>query len=299
MKKVFSNTSETIHVFAQQSQSEGSNQSRSVYFRQNKIYSYGSHYLLGEFINPKTIIINDFGYSVSTSKHISELTRATSQYKQFFTSSICVDSVNKDIEGNLKSLINARKPSLYINTICQAIGRLNKWAEFCKETKSFKDDYKTESFKYRLLPGNTILKKLNKISNALLTPDYLEKIKEQGKKDQQKAQAKQKRELKKDLILFNSYKSNYIRNSKLDYLRLSQDNTQVETSQGIRIDINDAKRLYFAIKNKFNVIGNKIGYYTIDKIDNKTLTAGCHCICMNSISLVGEQILNFKPTTNV
>ena len=73
MKKVFQNTSEVVHVFAQQTQSEGRNQSSSIYFRDNKIYSYGSHYLLGEFINNETIIINDFGYSVTTSKHISEL----------------------------------------------------------------------------------------------------------------------------------------------------------------------------------------------------------------------------------
>lgn len=296
MKKVFSNTSETIHVFAQQLQDEGSNQSRSVYFRQNKIYSYGSHYLLGEFINSETIIINDFGYSVSTSKHISELTSATSQYKQFFTSSICVESVENDIKANLKSLVNARKPSLYINTICQSIGRLNKWAKFCKETKTFKNDYKTESFKYRLLPGNLILKKLNKISAALLTPDYLEKIKDQGKKDLIKLKAKNKRELKIKLIQFNNYEINRFNIGNLDYLRLSKEGLQVETSQGIRIDINEAKRLYFGIKNKFNVIGNKIGYYTINKIDEKALIIGCHSICLKSVFSVGEQIINLKTT---
>jgi len=299
MKKVFSNTSETIHVFAQQLQDEGSNQSRSVYFTQNKIYSYGSHYLLGEFINPETIIINDFGHSVTTSKHISELNYATNHLQQFFTSSICIDSVNKDIEGNLKSLIKARKPSLYINTICQAIGRLNKWAEFCKETKSFKNDYKTESYKYRLLPGNLILKKLNKISAALLTPDYLQKIQEQGKKDLIKLKAKNKRELKVKLIEFNTYKINRFNIGNLDYLRLSKEGFQVETSQGIRIDLNEAKRLYFGIKNKFNVVGNKIGYYTIDKIDSKALIIGCHSICLKSVFSVGEQIINLKKTTNV
>lgn len=294
MKKVFSNTSETIHVFAQQLQDEGSNQNRSVYFKQNKIYSYGSHYLLGEFINPETIIINDFGYSVSTSKHISELNYATNNLQQFFTSSICIDSVNKDIENNLVSLIKARKPSLYINTICQTIGRLNKWAKFCKETKTFKNDYKTQSYKYRLLPGNLILKKLNKISAALLTPDYLQKIQEQGKKDLIKLKAKNKRELKVKLIEFNTYKINRFNIGNLDYLRLSKDGLQVETSQGIRIDVNEAKRLYFAIKNNFNVIGNKIGYYTINKIDSKALIIGCHSICLKSVYFVGEQIINLK-----
>ena len=63
MKKIFKNTDEVIHVFAQRSQNEGSNQSRSIFFYGDKIYSYGHHYLLGEFIDLDTILINDKGYS--------------------------------------------------------------------------------------------------------------------------------------------------------------------------------------------------------------------------------------------
>ena len=52
-------------------------------FRDNKIYSYGSHYLLGEFIDDETIIINNEGYSVTTSKHIGLLINATRDKRQF------------------------------------------------------------------------------------------------------------------------------------------------------------------------------------------------------------------------
>ena len=283
MKKVFSNTSETIHVFAQQTQSEGRNSSSSVYFRDNKIYSYGSHYLLGEYINPETIIINDFGYSVSTSKHISELNQATYHKKQFFTSSICIKSVENDIKGNLKSLINARKPELYINTILQAVGRLNKWAAYCKENKF--------TSQYRVLPSNTSLKKLQKISSDLLTPDYLAKIKAKGKTDAIKLKAKNTKELKTKLIEFNTYKISRFNIGDFDYLRISDNGLFVETSQSIKIDINEAKRLYFAIKNNFNIVGNKIGYYTVNKIDNKALTIGCHKIDLKSVVSVGEKLI--------
>ena len=294
MKKVFSNTSETIHVFAQQTQNEGRNSSSSVYFRDNKIYSYGSHYLLGEYINPETIIINDFGYSVSTSKHISELNQATYHKTQFFTSSICIKSVENDIKGNLKSLINARKPELYINTILQAIGRLNKWAAYCKETKSFKDEYKIESFKYRVLPSNPVLKKLNKISSDLLTPDYLAKIKANGKKEAIKLKAKNTKELKTKLIEFNTYKINRFNIGDFDYLRISEDGLFVETSQNIKIDLLDARKLYIAIKRKVNIQGEKIGYYTVNKIDIKALTIGCHKIDLKSVVCVGEKLMSLK-----
>tara|TARA_R110000803_G_scaffold209042_1_gene278202 strand:+ start:41 stop:892 length:852 start_codon:yes stop_codon:yes gene_type:complete len=283
MKKVFQNTSETIHVFAQQTQSEGRNSSSSVYFRDNKIYSFGSHYLLGEFINPETIIINDFGYSISTSKHISELNQATNHKEQFFTSSICIKSVEKDIEGNLKSLVNARKPELYINTILQAIGRLNDWAAYCKENKF--------TSKYRLLPSDSTLKKLRKISSDLLTPDYLEKIKENGKKEAVKLKAKNAKELKTKLIKFNNYEINRFNIGEFDYLRISENGLFVETSQSIKIDLLDAKKLYIAIKRKVNIEGEKIGYYTINKIDSKALTIGCHKIDLKSVVFVGEQLI--------
>lgn len=291
MKKVFSNTSETIHVFAQQTQSEGRNSSSSVYFRENKVYSYGSHYLLGEFINPETIIINDFGYSATTSKHISELNQATYHKTQFFTSSICINSVENDIKGNLKSLVNARKPELYINTILQAVGRLNKWAAYCKETKSFKDEYKIESFKYRVLPSSPVLKKLNKISSDLLTPDYLAKIKAKGKIDAIKLKAKNTKELKTKLIEFNTYKISRFNIGDFDYLRISENGLFVETSQNIKIDLNDAKKLYIAIKRKVNIEGEKIGYYTVNKIDSKALTIGCHKIDLKSVISVGEKLI--------
>ena len=78
MKKVFSSNYEVIHTFAQRTHPEGRNSSSSVFFEGDKIYSYGYHYLLGEFLDTNTILINDKGYGNSTSKHISILMGATS-----------------------------------------------------------------------------------------------------------------------------------------------------------------------------------------------------------------------------
>ena len=54
MKTVFTNT-DTIHTFAQQTQYEGRNSTNTIFFEGNKIYSYGYHYLLGEFLDRNTI----------------------------------------------------------------------------------------------------------------------------------------------------------------------------------------------------------------------------------------------------
>jgi len=288
MKKVFQNTSEVVHVFAQQTQQEGRNQSRSIYFRENKIYSYGSHYLLGEFINSDTIIINDFGYSVTTSKHINELINATSQYNQFYTSSIDIKYVQTEINAFLKCLTNARKPEIYISNITKLETNLTKWVEYCKENKIKKQHFSKYNFVVNKSDYN--YKKIVKIANSLLTPETIDKLKAKGKKDAIKQKAKDKKELKIKLDKFNSYKIDRFKIGQFDYLRLSQNGKFVETSQNIRIEKSDAERLYFSIKNNFNIIGNKIGYYRVNKIDNKALTVGCHKICINSVNKVGKII---------
>tara|TARA_R110001592_G_scaffold221147_1_gene475846 strand:+ start:790 stop:1662 length:873 start_codon:yes stop_codon:yes gene_type:complete len=288
MKKVFSNTSEVVHVFAQQTQSEGRNGTSSIYFIDNKIYSYGSHYLLGEFINSDTIIINDFGYSVTTSKHINELTNATSQYKQFFTSSIDIKYIKTEIDYNLKKLSKANKPEIYISNITKLESNLTKWVDFCKENKIKKRPF--QIFDYAINKSDYNYKKIVKIANSLLTLEAIEKIKAKGKKNAIKQKAKDKKELKTKLDKFNAYEIDRFKVGEFDYLRLSENKQFIETSQNIRIEKSEAKKLYFAIKNKVDIRGQKIGYYTINKIDNKALTVGCHKICIKSVQKVGELI---------
>ena len=290
MKKVFSNTSEVVHVFAQQTQSEGRNQSGSIYFKDNRIYSYGSHYLLGEFINSETIIINDYGYSVTTSKHINELIYATSQYNRFYTSSIDIKHVQTEIDYNIKKLAKANKPEIYISNITKLESNLSKWVDYCKDNKIKKQHF--SKYNFVVNKSDYKYKKIVKISNNLLTTETIEKIKEKGKKESIKQKAKDKKELKNKIDKFNTYKIDRFKIGEFDYLRLSQNGQFVETSQHIRIEKNEAKKLYFAIKKKIDIKGQKIGYYTINKIDNKALTVGCHKICIKSVEKVGQILIS-------
>ena len=290
MKKVFSNTSEVVHVFAQQTQSEGRNQSGSIYFKDNRIYSYGSHYLLGEFINSETIIINDYGYSVTTSKHINELIYATSQYNRFYTSSIDIKHVQTEIDYNIKKLAKANKPEIYISNITKLESNLSKWVDYCKDNKIKKQHF--SKYNFIVNKSDYKYKKIVKISNNLLTTETIEKIKEKGKKESIKQKAKDKKELKNKIDKFNTYKIDRFKIGEFDYLRLSQNGQFVETSQHIRIEKNEAKKLYFAIKKKIDIKGQKIGYYTINKIDNKALTVGCHKICIKSVEKVGQILIS-------
>lgn len=84
MKHVFSTSSEVLHVWAQQGQSDA--RCSNVNFNGRTCYSYGSHYPLGHFVTNKAgevaVLINHSGYSVTTAKHIREACGAVSHHRQ-------------------------------------------------------------------------------------------------------------------------------------------------------------------------------------------------------------------------
>ena len=136
MKKVFSNSTDVVHVFAQQTQQEGRNQTQSIFFNGSKLYSFGYHYLLCEFLDNETVLINDKGYSITTSKHIHLISDATSHKKQFFKSSTDIKIVYETIKHSLNKLPRARQnKQYYLNEIFGLYNSLNEYLKYTK-TKS-------------------------------------------------------------------------------------------------------------------------------------------------------------------
>lgn len=273
MKKVFSNTDDVIHVFAQQTQSEGRNSSRNVFFNNTKIYSYGHHYLLGEFIDKETILINDQGYSVTTRKHISTLSSATRQYKQFYTTQTDLNLVHSEIISLKDKLANARKKELYILPILNLYKSLNEYLEYTKRKTFVSKDKKYKEVK----------KIFTSLNNNLET--YLDAIKLRKQKEVDKAKIKETENIAK----FKDHKINWLK-SKFDYLRLSIDKTKVETSQGVKIEIKEAKILNALLRAGKNIRGFKIGYYTVISYTNNILKVGCHNIPQSEINLISKYL---------
>lgn len=293
MKKVFTSSIEVCHVFAQRTQDEARTSSRNVFFENsNKIYSYGHHYLLAEFINDETIIINNSGYSRATEKHISQITQATRQYKQHFFKDICLQNVYNRIKEASQKLINARKKEVYSLEIINAF---ESFTSFLNEFKQYVN-YSSSYYGYNLTSENELKhnEKFKEIQSIYLQifenkETFIEAGKERIKKEKEKAKEK----LKKDLEKFFTYEIDYIntRDLREDFLRISQDKTQIETTQQIKIDINEAKALYKLIKDGKDIKGHRIGYYTVISL-NGVLKVGCHNINRNNLTEIGEQIIN-------
>lgn len=274
MKTKFSN-SDLVHCFAQRTQSSGD--ACNMFFEDtNKLYSYGRHYLLAEFKeinNEFCIIINDKGYSVTTQKHISLVRQATRQYKQYFTTNIDLQLVSNQIELNYKKLLKAKKPEIYINEILRLFNGLISFP--LNVGDNFKKDVR--------------FKAIEKIYKSVSSPEQIAQAKEVQKTIEAKAKKDAANKLKIDLKKFENYERDYLRGDE-DYIRISKDKTKIETSQSVKVSIEDAKLLYTLIKANRDIKGHRIGNYTVISI-NGHLKIGCHKINMDSVKKVGEKIL--------
>ena len=107
-----------------------------------------------------------------------------------------------------------------------------------------------------------------------------------------KKQEQEKKKLQADLKKFFNYETDYLytRNIKEDYIRISQDGERIETTQGVKIDINDARNLYRLIKAGVDVKGERIGSYRVTSL-NGHLVVGCHRINTKNMHEVGAKIL--------
>jgi hypothetical protein len=274
MKTVFSNAQDCVHAFAQRETPQG--RSGNVFFYGDKIYSYGYHYLLAEFIDDKTIVINDSGYSNTTSKHIGYVRWGTRQYKQFFTTKCDITLVHRQVLSLKDKLATARKPENYINEILSLFDSLNEFIQYRKDKNTPKDT------RYKAIKA--IVKALNVDS-----VQYQQKLSAAKKKEDQAKKLKEQKQIKETLTKFYNYEVNSFRIGDTDYLRLSRDGECVETSQYVKVSVDEARTLYKAICNGVDIRGHRISNYTVNSI-NGTLKIGCHNINMESVHKVGKLI---------
>ena len=272
MRKVFTNT-EIVHVFAQQSQSEG--RSGSMFFQDTKIYSYGYHYLLGEFIDSQTIMINDEGYRNSTSKHIHLLQSATSHLTRFYKTNTDMDIVHLSITDSLKKMSTARtRKGEYLNNIYYTYEKLNEYLEYTntKDELGYGD-----AIKYKEICE--IVSRLDADKDGIMV-----EIADIEKKKRERDKAKQLEHLAE----WRAHERRDVYGLPKSYLRLSLDGESVETSKGVRIERDKARVLYKLIKAGKDINGFKLDYYTVIGVKDNTLKIGCHDIPMTEVNTIGE-----------
>lgn len=109
-KKTVFETSQAIHVWAQQNQAYGRNAKASVFFEGPTIYSYGEHFPMASFAKPGVVLINEATYSSTTSGHQSSVRYAVNHHKTF-TVKNCLAKTPAEHDANIAAIIESIEAS--------------------------------------------------------------------------------------------------------------------------------------------------------------------------------------------
>ena len=135
-------TSQCIHVWAQNTQDSGRNGKGTVYFENGKLYSYGSHFVIGRHITmpdgSAAVLLNSSHYSISTSRHQSYARSAVDHLPRYYVSHPG-DSIKDELRrasGELKTALefvgeakNKRSRAKRVDAVVGIVSHANALAE--------------------------------------------------------------------------------------------------------------------------------------------------------------------------
>lgn len=282
MKRVFSNGDQVLHLWANQSQTDA--RCKNVFFNGKSCYSYGYHYELGRMITFRGVqiaMINDSGYSNTTSKHISSAWHAVSHLPRLKSNNLGPEYVRQ-------ALVD--KQDVLISDIFDQFNRIKFWQD-CKFEKSdwlFEeieefnklctllkfDELKLEfdmSEMLGLLNDHVKYRQYKQSLNE--TPEAL------AKKEQARLRkldlSREKLEAKIELWL-RSIEGNYNELRELEPQLIRVRGDKVETTRGAEISLEVAKKILRRVLNKQIKTGEAVGPFTFGSITDDIVRIGCH-----------------------
>lgn len=310
MKQVF-NTNEVAHIWAQQSQQSGRNQGGNFYFEGATIYSYGGHFPIAT-IKGNDVFFTKRTYSNTTAKHIGKARAAISHKNIIYVHSVPVGNfsyltaTHEENFNHWKRQIKAYFGELGNKRIRDTQSRVNSIQSLINELTVYCDYFK-------LPVKDKELKNFIKLSQ---NPDFISIAREAKEKAIKQAELKYKQAAKaydkyleywrnfredkaaeelpekiKDLCRF--YQSN---TEAFTRLRFNSDQNRVETSKGVQIPAEIAKRAYIALNGclaqSCNGLSIPVLSYTITETGKDYIKAGCHTIPKKDIEYIAN-LLNW------
>jgi hypothetical protein len=289
MKTVFNTSREVAHVWASQSQNEGDTSGRgNFYFRGPVAYSYGSHFIAGIIVTRKgrkAALITTCGHSRTTAGHIGDVRSATRHMNRFFVplndetikpGELFASYHPRVLEAIKKAKTARLRREYYIEEAKRLVFEANDFADFY-------------GLKSRLeMPAS--------IDDALAEAKKLDDNQKRRKSAQLKRETaarlerekKSLAEAKADLSLWKKGKNDYVRHSLLlgkNYLRVSADGKEIETSDHASVSVAHAHRAYKILarlrERHETYVSNghtiRCGRYTVYSLDESGhVEVGCH-----------------------
>lgn len=280
LKKVFSSNSQLAHVWAAQQQDTG--RSANMLFDGTSIYSYGFHYCIAQ-MHGDIVLINSKGYSISTAKHTNEVRRAVTHKTVFY-----VPEVNSpDSEANILYLQN--QVMAQIEVILN--GRVVEKDDF---TDIYNANYRFASYlKAFKITGREL--ELDAEFMADLEVIFKEKLARCAelnalKEEKQKAKRLEaEKEHKASIADWKAFKGPIKGYSNEVFMRINTEKGVVETSRGAVVPLKEALITLAQIKSGKPVVGQRVGDFEIDLVNETMVKVGCHDIPMAEIDAVFGQ----------
>jgi hypothetical protein len=298
MKTVF-NSNQVIHVWASRKQDEGCNPGRSIFFNGNSIFSYGSHFEMARHITEDIVFVTTRSYSVTTAKHLRWV-RFAVDHKTVYTVPTFDDHI-----GNLKYLVGvaqghydtARKSIKYGHSSIAHAGAA------MLEARSYATAFEI-SVKER---GQEFIDLWNKLADgSYLSAEDRAKILERANKAQQ-AEAKRDEARRIARELYEAQRAieeveklaAWMRGEDTGgywfaETRLRIKGDTVQTSKGAEVPTIEARNLYRALKLERDIVGQRVGHFTVSHVDSEVVRIGCHTIPMFEVERIGTELLAAK-----
>jgi hypothetical protein len=287
MKTVFK-TNEVAHIWAQRSQSHG--KGGNIFFEDDKIFSFGYHYVMAMFHRQSLVLMNENNYSQTTAGHKWDCRQAIDYTRYTIIEVPEPNPTSKRLHA--KNLAYFEERILHF-VDKQTRARSYNYIPDAKRVVSDAQEYIKHFRSKKLVTARQ--KRLFFATDLLVDSKAdLERI----KRAEANKEANEKRKFNKALKEWRIGESNYLpRNGGNGAcLRISGDN--LETSLNITIPLTEAKRIFDIVikckkeKREFVANGKQITifrFYTLDYIrTNGDLKAGCHSISWKESELLAK-----------
>jgi len=296
------NNQMVAHAWANQTNKgkRGSN----FFYDGKSIYSYGYHFEVGRIVETEKgneiVLLNNASYSVSTNRHQSYARQACNHIESFTL------PLNKDarlpftnynfvvffrhygnivIESSKKAMRSRKYSDLHLKDAVKAVDDWNKLRSYFPSL--------CEGIKRLTLPSDIQIKKLN----------------DQDKKERAKERKEKQARIEREEDAWLNYEKNYVSRMAKCLLRQRQVSyipdqgcppqtrlvDEVETSQGARVPLQDAKLFFNAIKRfkdspKACLDRFKVGDFRLSNLTPNGANIGCHFIAWKEMERFATQM---------
>lgn len=309
MKHVF-NTNEVAHIWAAQKQYEGRNSGGNFYFEKEIIYSYGRHFPIARIVG-NDVLFTLRRYSSSTDKHTYK-TRSAISHKNIIWCYYVPTYLTKDCYEHTQN-INEWKAKIKI-----LFGELGN--KRIRDIKGRIDDINCHINRLNIYCSFFKIKVKDKELKSLLKMAASPAFVESAREAKDKANAAHERKMKEAAKAYEQYiilwrnsdnkaisdmpdktkeLCNLYNRTANPYTRLRYNAAQnrVETSKGVQIPVEIAKRAFTAlngcIEGECNELDIPVLDYTITKTTKEALIAGCHTIPKEDVNYIAN-LLGWK-----